>query len=114
MRKCSLLSKLAPSFKKHAVSTHMHTAHPPTCTQHTRPPTVPVVWETWAADLAESSITYFSDFAVEKYRTVSVGVPNTDIGECVSVCVCVCECVLCDGWCRTLWENGGHFTSVCA
>ncbi len=50
------------------------------------PHIVPVVWETWAGDLPESAITYFSDFAVEKYRTVSLGVPNTEIGECMCVC----------------------------
>ncbi|XP_064391581.1 beta-1,3-glucosyltransferase-like [Halichondria panicea] len=43
---------------------------------------LPVVWDTWAAGLPESCIGYYSDFADERFKTTSLGIPNTEKGHC--------------------------------
>ena len=42
---------------------------------------VPVVMETWAKDVPDGSLRYFSEVADSRYPTVDVGVANTETGR---------------------------------
>ena len=46
---------------------------------------MPVVQETWAADLTDHSIGYYSDSTDNRYHTVDIGVPNTERGMSVAM-----------------------------